>query len=88
MGSGSQRSSEAESLARAGEKGGKRQPVGCSRALGARGRVTLLRGKFSSRKFLVSGMLRNMRTEMSNISFLFIFGAGSSNSSLLSKNLQ
>lgn len=38
MGSGSQRSSEAESLARAGEKGGKRQPVGCSRALGARGR--------------------------------------------------
>ena len=38
MGSGSQRSSEAESLTPVGEKGGKRQPVGCSRALGARGR--------------------------------------------------
>lgn len=38
MGSGSQRNSEAESLTLAGEKGGQRQPVGCSRARGARGR--------------------------------------------------
>lgn len=35
MGSGSQRDSEAESLTLAGEKGGQRQPVGCSRAQGS-----------------------------------------------------